>query len=419
MRQPIDSKTFCILPWIHVNASVGGKYRPCCNAEVSFNIDDSNISLTDAFKSSDMNKIRQSMISGDKHLSCKVCYDREDKGGLSFRHTYTEDKFKQFVNEEAHPVIKYLDMRFDSSCNLACRMCDPSSSNQLSDTILWYKENQKDMPNHWKTFKNHKPKDTTEISKKRKDYVLELLPTIEVFKITGGEPFISKDFLDVLDVAISEGYSKNITLLITTNGTKFVDAVLKRLLHFKGLDLNVSVDGINEVYNYIRFPFKWEKWCERFEEFLTFADSNQLYKNLNFRVRTSTVVTAYNWITNPLLYCHLKNYTEKFSWLKAINYIPRIDFNLNLRPSDSELSAKFLPLTLLNEGLENWRKTDYRQVKEFENYVKDAAKITDNIRNVKQKELKYITTTVDLQRKQNYTCLGSSFSNWMQNVEEN
>ena len=182
-------------------------------------------------------------------------------------------------------------------------MCDPSSSNQLVSTIDWYRDNEKPMPEHWKKFEKYKQKDQTRISAKRKDYVIELLPGIEVLKVTGGEPFISKDFLEVLDYAIKNNYAKNIRLLITTNGTKFVSAVLERLKHFKGVDLNVSVDGCNETYNYIRYPFTWSKWQERFMEFLAFADENKMYENPYFRVRTSTVVTAvsYTHLTLPTI----------------------------------------------------------------------------------------------------------------------
>lgn len=417
MKQPIESKTFCVLPWIHVNASVGGMYRPCCNSEDYFPVKDDTVSIVEAFKGEQMQAIRESMVRGEKHKYCDVCYVREDKGGLSFRHTYTADKFKQFVNGENEPVVKYLDMRFDSTCNLSCRMCDPSSSNQLIETIDWYKNNNQPLPNHWTKFNNYKNKNTEELSAKRKNYVIELLPTIEVFKITGGEPFISKDFIEVMDAAIEQGYSKNIVLMITTNGTKFVDAILSRLKHFKGLDMNVSVDGHGDAYSYVRYPFKWDKWCERFEEFIAFADENKFYENPNFRMRTSTVITSYNWLSSPLLYTYLKSYADKYTWLRAINYIPRIDFNLNLRPVDSELSAKWLPESILNEGLELWRQTDYRQIREFENYVKDAVKIDAVQKLSKNKELKYITTTLDTQRNQTYECLGSSFSNWMKTID--
>jgi len=344
-----------------------------------------------------------------------VCYDRERNGGLSFRHTYTVDKFKEFVNPDADEKIKYLDLRFDNTCNLACRMCDPSSSNLLYNSIENYRNNDQQLPEHWKNFEKYKQKDQTEISAKRKDYVIELLPGIEVLKVTGGEPFISKDFLEVLDHAIENDYAKNIRLLITTNGTKFVKAVLERLQYFKGVDLNVSVDGSFETYEYIRYPFTWSKWNDRFLEFLEFADTNKMYEKEYFRVRTSTVVTAYNWLNCPDLYNQLKTYTVKFPWLEKRNFIPRIDFNLNLRPKDSELAAKWLPDHILDTALEYWRNTDYRQTKEMEKYVYDAKKLEPALKQKKCEQLKYMTQTLDEQRGQSFSKLNNQLVEWIEN----
>lgn len=413
MKQPTDSKTFCILPWIHVNGSVGGGYRPCCNSESYFDFKDDNNSIKQAFESNSMDEIRQFMQQEKEHPACEVCYSRERNNGLSFRHTYTVDKFKEFVDPNADEKIKYLDLRFDNTCNLACRMCDPSSSNQLYSSIEWYRQEDKPLPEHWKGFTNYKQKDQTQISANRKDYVIELLPDIEVLKVTGGEPFISKDFLEVLDHAIENDYAKNIRLLITTNGTKFVKAVLQRLKHFKGVDMNVSVDGTSHVYDYVRYPFTWNKWNDRFLEFLNFADENEMYKNKYFRIRTSTVVTMYNWLNCPELYTHLKSYTEQFPWLIDKNYIPRIDFNLNLRPKDSEMSAKWLPNNILDKGLELWQHTDCRQYKEFEKYVVNAKKLSSDDKNLYREKIKYTTTTLDKQRKQTFAVLDSEIVKWL------
>jgi MoaA/NifB/PqqE/SkfB family radical SAM enzyme len=392
---------------------VGGGYRPCCNSESYFEFKDDTKSIKQAFESTSMDEIRSYMQEGKEHPACEVCYARERNNGLSFRHTYTVDKFKEFVDSDADEKIKYLDLRFDNVCNLACRMCDPSSSNQLYSAIEWYREKDKPLPDHWKGFKNYKQKDQAVISNKRKDYVIELLPNIEVLKVTGGEPFISKDFLEVLDHAIENDYAKNIRLLITTNGTKFVKAVLQRLKHFKGVDMNVSVDGSDYVYDYVRYPFTWKKWNERFLEFLEFADANEMYKNEYFRIRTSTVVTAYNWLNCPDLYIHLKSYVEQFPWLEKKNYIPRIDFNLNLRPKDSEMSAKWLPDSILDKGLELWKQTDCRQIKEFEKYVTVAKQIKSDDKNLYKEKLKYTTNTLDQQRNQSFAVLDSEIVEWL------
>ena len=54
----------------------------------------------------------------------------------------------------------------------------------------------------------------TKISFMRKQYVADLIDDIEYFKVTGGEPFISKDFLEVLDLFIEKDKAKNIVQVL-------------------------------------------------------------------------------------------------------------------------------------------------------------------------------------------------------------
>ena len=52
--------------------------------------------------------------------------------------------------------------------------------------------------------------------------------------------------------------AKNITLMITTNASKFVKRILDKLQHFKKVELTVSVDGHGAVYDYIRYSYTWD-----------------------------------------------------------------------------------------------------------------------------------------------------------------
>ena len=64
---------------------------------------------------------------------------------------------------------------------------------------------------------------------------------MEVFQINfgGGEPFLRRDFLDILRYAQGKG----ITTCVSTNGTLLTDALVEELLAMEGLYLQVSLDG--------------------------------------------------------------------------------------------------------------------------------------------------------------------------------
>ena len=117
---------------------------------------------------------------------------------------------------------------------------------------------------------------------------------ITFLKVTGGEPFLSKDFIEILEEAVSEGHSKRITLSITTNGTKFTNKITNMFKHFKEVDINISIEGINELYDYIRYPYSYNRWKDRF---ITFIDNMKQLDHPKFKLRFSTIVTAYNYLS--------------------------------------------------------------------------------------------------------------------------
>ena len=56
---------------------------------------------------------------------------------------------------------------------------------------------------------------------------------------------------------------------ITTNGTKFTNDFLDKILQFKQLRLRISVDGTKDVYEYIRYPFPWKVFNKSIENLFT------------------------------------------------------------------------------------------------------------------------------------------------------
>jgi mycofactocin biosynthetic radical S-adenosylmethionine protein MftC len=76
---------------------------------------------------------------------------------------------------------------------------------------------------------------------------IDELCRMEVFQINfgGGEPFLRKDFPDILDYA----HSKGITTCVSTNGTMLDENLVKRLGRMKLLRIQVSLDGATAAAN--------------------------------------------------------------------------------------------------------------------------------------------------------------------------
>lgn len=396
----MESKTFCILPFIHVNSSVTGRMRPCCNTQKYFSFTDKEKTLKEAFHSDEMEELRRQLLNNEKPDICSVCWKNEEIGTFSQRLSNNE-KFQKYSIE---PKLRFLDVKFDNKCNLQCRMCDPYSSNQI------WKAFDFELPNHLKhihlTKEEYEAKDNSESRKKQ---VLELLPDLTFLKCTGGEPFVSNHFLEVLKEAVDSGHSKHITLSITTNGTKFNTKITEMFEYFEAIDINVSVDGVGETYDYIRYPFKFEQWHERVIDFLT--DMEEM-DHPNFKIRFSTIVTAYNYLN----LCEIQKMINQLSLMfpyvqknrKIVNF-----FDFDLKPDESELHAKFLPSHILEFERDEVRRLFTNEYKWHP--LKDIFKFVDKYKDTERKkdELKRSAIILDQQRKQDYHTLHPLLVEWL------
>ena len=242
--------------------SAGGTFKPCCNAygtNSKHNTRNSNYTLESWFTGPEMTQLRKDMQEGRRNDLCTRCWQDEDRSGHSIR-TRMNQKYASICDVD-RPQIKYLDLKLTNQCNLQCMMCSPSDSNRIGLEAQQMIEQGLAVPVNY----TGGPPDTLIKSPSIKE-VEQLLPQVKVLKFTGGEPSIQPEVLTVLDTAISKGYSKQIELNLTTNATKFNRRLLDKLSEFKTVKFNISVDGYARVYDYIRYPFSWEKWLERIDE---------------------------------------------------------------------------------------------------------------------------------------------------------
>jgi mycofactocin radical SAM maturase len=86
-----------------------------------------------------------------------------------------------------------------------------------------------------------------ELSTRESKALILQLADMKVFQVNigGGEPFIRKDFLELLTFLQEKG----IVACVSTNGMLMDDELAKRLTVFKHLYLQVSLDGVTEEVN--------------------------------------------------------------------------------------------------------------------------------------------------------------------------
>ena len=387
------SKTFCPLPFIHSHASVNGHWKPCCNSSWKYDTKDGyfvNKKITHQkwFDGEVMEQLRSDMLSGVKNSMCNVCWKDEEHSGRSIRKRYV-DKFSHLVNEDIHnPQIKYLDLKLSNECNLACRMCDYTNSNLILKDVNEIQKRNLALPENWEKSPTHESKMNEKGIKVAPKHIIDevysLLPQLRVLKLTGGEPTVSPEVLKLFEICIDEGYAKNLKLNITTNGTKFNSRFLEKIKHFKDVHLNISCDGYDKVYNYIRYPFNWNKFAERIDDIAQ--------GNVSFSI--STLPQMYNIENLNKLQTFFNPYFED-GGLQGSIFV-----NTFLRPENTYNSLNFVPLHILQYANKKIKRNNNSHVLKgtLERLIRKNYQPTDadNIKIVKS------ITSIDTVRNQNY-----------------
>lgn len=277
--KPLPSKTFCVLPFMHIATNPGGSYRLCCNSNPNNNqIKDENGKPFKIFKhdveevwnSEHYKKIRKQFIDGEMPSTCERCYREEDSGIRSPRAGFNEKWWTDdvIVAEDIPVDIRYIDLRLGNLCNLKCRMCNPwassiwvkdwnevvptaklAPSDPINDDTLAYMKVMTEWPDYKKTELNFQ----------------DISHTVEEIYLTGGEPTLAVSQYKLLDYCIENNLAKNIRLKYNTNLTNIPPKMIEYWADFKRVQLNCSIDAVGERDRYIRYPSNWKKVEQNFD----------------------------------------------------------------------------------------------------------------------------------------------------------
>jgi len=251
---------FCIIPWISMTSDNAGLVRPCCKyAEKNKQGEYPTGSLREntyeeIWNGENFKKLRQAFLDNKRPAECSSCWDEEAGGFESYRVHHNKyyqlrTPVKNYRTTEAVPPI-LMDLKLSNVCNFKCRMCDYSYSS------LILKED--------KEHRNYEvPDEAYYLSNKilgteNEVYFMEqILPALSKIDFTGGEPFVSPEGKSLITKISETEYAKNLTIVITTNGSIFNPRLLSVLSRFKRVNILVSLDDIGDRLEYQRHGAVW------------------------------------------------------------------------------------------------------------------------------------------------------------------
>lgn len=264
------TKFFCVKPWTHLVQHSNGTFTPCCKIEEPLTHNDQQaLNIKEAWDSTDLEKLRQSFLRGDKPQSCSQCWATEEAGGVSDRIS-TNTRVRSSIGNNAYlslfnspPLLRSIDLKISNLCNLKCRICSLGYSSQIFQESLeinpeYIDRYQKDA-NFFRSRKWEKIQNKEEVMR-------ELFENIEYMEVYGGEPFLQQDILHLLEFCAKEKLSGRISLRFHTNGTIPLIKFLPILKNFKQVNMVFSIDDIGQRFEYQRKGADWLKVNAAIEE---------------------------------------------------------------------------------------------------------------------------------------------------------
>lgn len=299
----IDSKTFCIMPFIHQNIKHEGKLSACWRYPDRLG-DYRTEPLDEIWNNETTRGLRKALLNGEKPNGCRSCWDFEQTDeDWSTRRAVN----KQYVDDydmDYEEILrgvrddysmdytpKTIEMRFDNTCNLRCRHCGPAYSSLWENLAFQEPEIKKFFADQGmgRLEKKHMslPEDRFQ------DFMKKAIPHLQEVLIAGGEPLLQKRHFQMLEKM--QPYAKKIRLGYDINGMQLGFGKWNALdlwKPFKEIELRISMDGYTDTYEYFRVNGKIDVVEKNIKKII---NSGQLISDGgNIRFNISTTVCIYN-----------------------------------------------------------------------------------------------------------------------------
>ncbi len=260
-----SEKFICPAPWTNMYYHINTP-SPC--HVIRDHIE--NTTVEEYLNSPWLTKLKKDMMSGVPPAACEACTRNESLGLKSNRGAFwryhnvgDEPEYESmwWANkfDESSPTNLYrMEFRFSNLCNMKCRMCDETSSSE------WAKEKiQNDIPlMYHRNNLNYNDGTVMRVENKSIDELKKIALTsknLQRLCLTGGEPFIMKEYYDFLDFLIEHKLNERISLDLYTNCSVYNPLFVERLRKFKKVHLLMSIDAVGSAAEYIRHGTNWKK----------------------------------------------------------------------------------------------------------------------------------------------------------------
>jgi organic radical activating enzyme len=290
------SPTFCLAKWHHVTMYMHmGQTHSCYHpAPHDIPLNEIKTNPSALHNTLQKKKERAEMLVGEKPKGCQYCWNVENLGGdhISDRHIRNEALYRpEMMNEitnnnwDFNVNPDYIEISFSNECNFKCGYCHPKHSSSYYSEIKQHGP-YKNVKNHgnsieWFTVQQEENNPWIDAWWR---WWPEMSKTLNILRITGGEPLMHKSTWRLLDT-LREEPKPHLELNLNSNlGVK--SAMVERLAdNVNDLLSNKKIKGF-KVFS------SMDTWGKRAEYLRTGLDVDLWEKNLDlFIKKTGSPVT--------------------------------------------------------------------------------------------------------------------------------
>lgn len=229
-----------------------GAVNPCCASKDFKHVNDID-NIVEYFKyDKHLSKSKDVELNTEEWLpECIGCFMKAEKGLVSRKQKYTKwfphAESLSYTNENPYAVVA-MDISFGNSCNQKCIMCNSNFSSQWLKDDIWLKNEVPFLREQVGVdilYKNWS------LSYDQLDQIVELVSKeTKLIEIKGGEPLYDKRFSYFVNKCLDK--NPEVKISTNTNGTFFTDKTLVFLKSIPSLNIDVSLDGTDKIYEWIR-----------------------------------------------------------------------------------------------------------------------------------------------------------------------
>lgn len=330
------SPCFCTAKWLQTTLYLQNGYNHSCHHPAPHKIPVEEVIADPAALHNSQFKKEQriKMLAGLRPAECDYCWNIEDlnKDYFSDRHYKTADywawdRFTEIANlapaDNVYP--SYLEVSFSNACNFKCVYCSPEISSQWLDEIQKFGPYPISKSSHdlnWlKEVERYpyKHSDNNPYVNAFWNWFPTAIEHLKVFRITGGEPLMSKDVWKVLEF-IKNNPQPDLELAINTNLCvedklidKFIASITDLQSAVKKVDVYTSLESTGKQAEYARYGLNYDTWL---------VNINKVLSNTTVNVSIMTTINVLSLPTFTNFIETIMSLRAKYNTDFAYNRIP-------------------------------------------------------------------------------------------------